>query len=177
MNPITNPGSSLNRIDTAYHEATHAVLTHLRKEELKNFIAEWQKHYKDAPMKDGSTSKDTERLFHEAAGGYVGYRASAWWRAWETLVIVTIQIATGKNANMGFQRQSAQNARKNYNREMQDRGFGYEEVRFTQVHTRHPISVAIKQRLDADLLEGKIPDDFGAVPKFNQLYMEIMLDR
>jgi len=172
------PVGESTAILTAYHESTHAYLD-LKENEaaFKTFIADGEKHYKDAPMVGDTTSRDPKRVFQEAAASYVGNRASTWWLAFEMLAILTTTLASGNNVSKDKVVRMANIARKDYNDVMKEMVFGYEESAWyssDQVETTRPLSAAMKRFLDTELLEDKIPDDFDKVTKLRQLYLDLL---
>jgi hypothetical protein len=163
------------QISTLYHESTHAYLDMKKADaEFKRFIDDGLAYYKDAPLRDGSTGTDPERLLTEAAATYVGHRTSTWWGALEFLTIITVGIATGENRNLGKAKIFANKSRDEYDSYMRERVFGYEMHGGEQVETSRQITAPMKEFLDSKILEDKIPDAFGDNPKLVKLYFDII---
>jgi hypothetical protein len=109
-------------------------------------------------MKDGSTSRDPERLFTEAAAAYVGDRIAAWWGAYEAL---TSSIEQGR-----LTPKIATEMAKTYDRVVGNLVTGYEPEHWNsgQREPTKPISRELKQFLDQDVLGGRIHDKFSQDP-------------
>jgi hypothetical protein len=172
---VDKPYGEQTAILGAYHESTHAYL-YLKKDDplFKKFSADGQKYYVDAPLENGKKSQDPERLFQEAVSAYIGNRAARWWATLENLSIRTIEIAQGGVIDKDKMKLGANKTRDTYNKDMKDLIFGYEGSS-PQVETTRPISAAMKQFIDTQILEGKIPDSFDRVNKFSQLYRDMLL--
>lgn len=159
----------------AYHESTHAYL-YLKRHDaaFKQFSSEGEKYYTDAPMEDGTKCKDPEKLFQEAASSYVGDRAAGWWNTLDWLSRLTIAAAQGNNVRQDKKLLDANKVRDRYNDVMKQRVFGYNGEAPNQVDTTRPLSQQMKQFIDTQILEDKIPDDFDKVNNFSQLYRDIL---
>jgi predicted transcriptional regulator len=171
--PVQPSGRS-SAAQAIYHESTHAIFDILENDpKYKQFIAEGNQHYKDAPTTEGTITTDPPRVFQEAVASYVGHRVAAWWEAFENM---SINLAHGKTDSTTFER-----IRKEYNSAMAEMQFGYsEEGGFLgfgkhQVETSRSITPEMKQFLDRELLEDKIPDQFDAVVGFQKLLADAQI--
>jgi hypothetical protein len=178
-------GPESKAIDTIYHESTHAFIDLMSERgdpKWRTIIKNGEAYYLDAPLETGGKAwrgKYAERLFHEAAAMYVGWRASRWWERYETLTYMALKIDRGETPYqqipkiLDFQRNI-------YNEKMAERTFGYMEHRVVQtnppVKTTKKISDELKNFLDRELLEGKIPDDFDQVPGFQKLILGLGME-
>jgi hypothetical protein len=174
LNFDLHPGAAV-AINPAYHESTHAYL-YLKKNDaaFKQFSAEGEKYYTDAPLQDGTKCKDPERVFQEAASTYVGDHAASWWAAFESLSRLTIAVAHGNNVKQDQRALEANKVRDKYNNVMKQPIFGYSEKGSHQVNTTRPLSQQMKQFIDTQILEDKIPDDFDKGNKLSQLYKDLL---
>ena len=156
-------------VQTIYHEGTHAYLD-LRdgEKKFKDFIQDGESYYKDAPLEGGKTAKDPSRILTEAAAGYVGDRAAAWYGTYDFIEALregVDQATWAGKGNKDLYDRMDKIARKipgDYDRSMRDRVFGYEERWGNQIPTTKPISASIKVFCDTEILEGKIPDAFDS---------------
>jgi hypothetical protein len=172
---ISNPAGSLvgSAIQVVYHESTHAYLDFMASQPGYGLMLQRLKvYYWNAPLQGGGRDLFPDRLFSEAAAGYVGARAGAWADAYMKLSQAVNQPGAAGIIN---------DARKEYNRVMRDRVYGYTERGFTlwtdQLYTTKPISAELKSLLDHDLLEDKVLDDFDSVPVFRALLAKIAASR
>jgi hypothetical protein len=173
----TLPVGEASAIRTIYEEATHAYLDLVSDEpRFRRFITAGEQHYQGAPTARGTTTTDPGRVFQEAAANYVAHRAATWWSTFESLSI----HAAGARANPAYARRLQERnvlaqLQADYNRRMGEVVFGYSEeggflgIGSEQVETTRAMSRRMKTFLDRDLLEGRIPDRFGAVAGFQQL--------
>jgi hypothetical protein len=168
------PGASA--LTSAYHEGSHAYLDLKENEpQFKKFVADGKAHYAGAPMTDGTTCRDPERLLTEAVATYVADRAIAWWIAFDTLASLTVDAAAGKRS-AGVQAQLANKARASYNSvcKKADYVYGYDEVNNQQVDTARPMTAALRAFLDKEFLEDRIPDEFDAATRLAPLYQALV---
>lgn len=140
-----------------FHEATHAYLDVAESDpKVQAFLAAGTEHYQGATVGDEITT-DPGTLLSEAAGNYVGNRITYWWRG---LIDLAAQVALGPVSEDTLNR-----LRSEYENRTAERIFGYDE----KGGTDRPMSEEIKQFLDGEILENKIPDKFDDVPAFKQL--------
>jgi hypothetical protein len=161
---------------TAYHEGSHAYLD-LKEDDprFKAFVAGGLAHYKGAPLKDGTTCRDPERLLTEAVAAYVAERAVTWWMAFDALASLTADAERGKGTP-GARAQLANKARTGYNSvcKQADYVYGYDEVNSQQVETTRPMTAAMRAFLDKEFLEDRIPDEFDAATRLAPLYQALV---
>lgn len=180
-------GPESESIDTIYHESTHAFMDLVSEHgdsKWRTISKNGEVYYSRAPLKDGMKALSAERLFNEAAAMYVGWRASHWWERYESLTYMALKIDKGETPYqeipkiLDFQRTL-------YNKHMAERIFGYVEqpalakgeiFGSSQIETTKKISDELKNFLDQELLEGKIPDDFDQVPGFRKLIIGLGMD-
>jgi hypothetical protein len=164
IDPTRGKGST-REIGTIYHERTHAYLDIKQNDpKVAEIIRNGTAYYKDAPMSDGSTSRDPARLFNEAVATYVQHRIVNWFDRF--LLLESTFSATPKDRWAS----AIATIRGMYVHEAKKRLFGYEE-RFSnpELETTKPISDDLRNFCDHELLEDKIPDDFDSVPAYQQL--------
>jgi len=167
---IVNFGRESKAIDDLYHEFTHAYVDIVEPEDLE--IAE--KYYTGKYLKGGGRVTDAWGVAREAATGYVGHRAEVWANTFRQLNWVEKETRSEKNRSdpkaMDILMDTARKARADYNSEMQERVFGYEVQDGEQIRATAPIPSFLKDYLDKNILEGKIPDNFDkAEPLRRQL--------
>jgi hypothetical protein len=155
----------VSTIGTIYHESTHAYLD-IRENEKKfeDFVTAGVRYYDGAKLKGGSVSSDPDRLFQEAAGCYVGYRASQWYSVCENIELWREAIhertweGRGNPAFYDLAAATVRNFPVSYDVAMRERVFGYEGD--AQYFTIQPVSARIKAFCDHEILEDKISDTF-----------------
>jgi hypothetical protein len=160
---------------TAYHEGSHAYLDIKENEaSFKTFIADGKAYYKDAPLDDGTASKNPERLLTEVVATYVSERAVAWWAAFDSLASLTAEAEAGKGTQAG-RLKLANKARDNYNAiTKQDKYvYGYDMSGGKQAETTRPMTGPMRAFLDKEFLEDKIPDDFDKATRLFPLYQAL----
>lgn len=169
LSPLTPIGTN-QAVDAAYHEATHAYLKQGSKNKgVAAMVKKGTSYYKNAPLKGGTKADDAERVFHEAAGEYVGHRVFTWWSAFAILS----KCAAGKK-KPDLIPKYINFARKKYNAEMKKKVFGYQEKGGKELHTKKKMFKEMKKFLDKELLENKISDDFDSNPGFVKLIATAM---
>jgi RHS repeat-associated protein len=151
------PGPVLSPTDLGvlFHESTHAYLNLAKGQDVKDFISNGVAYYKSKGV-----GWDADRVFDEAASGYVGHRAGEWGAAFARLNNI-LNRADGKSLTnrQALRLESELNdLRKDYNSAMSERvfGYGYGGTNKTSV----PISDDMKKFLDSTVLEGRISDNF-----------------
>jgi len=158
-------------VRTIYEEATHAYLDLLSDEpRFSHFISAGERHYQGARTAGGTVTTDPGRVFQEAAANYVAHRAATWWSSFESLSIYTSTAASDPAAAGRLRQMNAfERLRDDYNQQMAQVVFGYsEEGGFLGIGAR-AMSGDMKDFLDHELLEDKIPDTFDAVAGFQTI--------
>jgi hypothetical protein len=175
LEPYRAPG-----VETLYHESTHAWFDlQDDQRDVKQMIVDGNLHYRNAEMEDGSTASDSERLFQEAAGMYVGSRAHAWFLAMAEMDRITKEMEKKKDsispdAKKLLIRQAGR-IKPEYHKETGTRVFGYQTPigSSSQVSTKKTILSSLRTFCDSRLLENMIPDAFDMnqklVDKWNKL--------
>jgi hypothetical protein len=170
------PRGVTSALGSAYHEGSHAYLD-LKDGEpaFKKFIDDGKAHYKDAPLEDGTTSKDPERLLTEAVAEYVSDRAVAWWLAFDSLASLIAEREAGKGTQAA-RLKDANKARNKYNAvtKKTDYVYGYDKSSGKQSETTRPMTAAIRAFLDKEFLEDKIPDEFDKSTKLSPFYQSLV---
>ena len=171
---LEGKGNSSGGVQTAYHEGTHAFLDLMKSDpKYADFIKKGTDDYRGAKLdhKKGKVD-DPERVFEEAAASYVGWRASAYWSAYDGLHDLMGRIGKGEipadkvDDYLAIYRES-------YNESMMERKFGYQMKGGKQVEVDQSISPEMKGFLDSELLQGQFNDDFDADPGLAQLISKI----
>jgi hypothetical protein len=150
-------------IDSVYHECTHSYLFRKLKSsdaQVTGLVTRAEAYYKDAPMKNGTKSKDPARLCHEAAAEYVAHRASAWWQTYEQLHLCLSSFGNVKH-NPRFTYGIFKKLITKYDKAMARGLHGYEEQGSDEVYTKRKIMPELKRYCDRVLLEGKLPYRFS----------------
>lgn len=156
-------------VQTLYHEATHAYFD-LEDYGEEDEFGEAMQYYEMAKLANGNYiyESDTERAVDEAAGAYVGHRASRVWMAWSRLDFFTqvladvsagkFPVAKGRELILATGPFSIPQT---YARDMQRRVFGYVESGGDQSEiASKPIPYKLRDHCDRVLLENKISDNF-----------------
>jgi hypothetical protein len=169
IDPALHAHSPLEgEIGIIYHDSTYEYI-YIKKNdpEVAKLIQDGIAYYKDAPMDDGSTSQDPERLFHEAAACYVEARVSNWY-LYFTMLEDTLRGPPADRASGYSYLRGA------YSYQLLKPAYGYEERpnRIDQ-HTTRPISKELRAFCDHELLEDKITDDFDSVPAYRPLILRL----
>ena len=146
-----------------YHEATHAYMD-LRLDaadaEVWGLMTNAKRYYSGGTLVGGKRIADPERVASEAIGEYVHRRVYNWW-------IVRDLLEAGKNLRRDYRRMAVAPLRISYNMAGRQRAYGYEEISENKtLKTTKPIMPALARYADVQLLEGKIPLVFSAVPGF-----------
>lgn len=152
-----------SEIGTTYHESAHGYLDLMENDpKFKAFIEDGQKYYQNAPLENGQTVKDPNRVFHEAVAIYVENRIYTW--------LSTLNNLKMSSASNILNDKSFNRIQRDYNREMAKEIFGYEQKYLgkwgEQIHTTKPLSPEMKKFIDREILEGKIPDNFDSEQAF-----------
>ncbi|OPY82841.1 MAG: hypothetical protein A4E65_00748 [Syntrophorhabdus sp. PtaU1.Bin153] len=176
MAPVSPAGEG-SAIRTIYEEATHAYLDLASDEPgFNRFIGAGERHYEGARTRGGTVTTDPGRVFQEAAANYVAHRVSVWWSTFESLSIYTSMTASDPAAAGRLRQMNAfERLRDDYNQQMAQIVFGYSEeggflgLGSEQACTTRAMTAEMKNFLDHELLEDKIPDTFGAVAGFQEL--------
>jgi hypothetical protein len=167
------PGASTALLDV-YHESTHAYVDLKENEpKFKKFIADGIAYYKDAPMEGGGKCSDPDRVFQEAIASYVADRVAGWWGCLNVLTWLALKKPADQSVRDGLKRLALKQP-KRYDDSMAERVYGYQEksiVNSDQIATTKPISEAMKNFLDHEFLEDKIPDHFQSVARFRDLLL------
>ena len=171
------PMGEATSLQTAYHESTHAFFD-LKENEapFRKFIEDGVKYYEKAPMTGGGVSRDPERVFQEAVASYVGGRVATWWLAFEMLNALQSKTDADDEKKKRI-KVLALKTKREYNDAMKARVYGYEEKAWyssDQVETLKPITESMKNFLDHQILEDKIPDSFSAVTRFDQMLSALL---
>jgi hypothetical protein len=157
-------------IQTVYHEATHAYFD-LKSDDptFQTISKRVSEHYQEAPLTSGDAADDPIRIGQEAAACYVGHRAAGYWSTLEMLTMLDVKTIQENSASHQYLR----NVPGDYNRHMAERTFGYQNTgwlwRRQQTSTTRPIPNFMKDFCDRALLESKIPDGFGQIPRFVEM--------
>jgi hypothetical protein len=155
-------------LGTFYHESTHAFLHRYSgaSSSVRDFVKRGTAHYANAKLADGGRVSDPGRVFQEAAAGYVGSRAAAFYSAQITLANAR---ALHDKGNVTGAAKLVGLARTSYNDAMKSRVFGYEEGLFgKQRSVSKAISPEMKRFLDSTVLEGRVKDSFKDVAEFQR---------
>lgn len=172
-------GTSLH---TLYHESTHAFMGIQGKSDthLRGLMERGINYYRKAPLKEVARfAEDPERLFHEAAAGYVESRAGAYIDTRQKLLF---GASSQKNYDVLVER-----ARIAYNKAMSEQAFGYENPTLyegfknlvgisrvpEELYTSRPIFPELKQYLDKVVLEGRVKERFEDVPEFQTIIRQV----
>ncbi len=188
---FTNRVSSkldVTSISTLYHESTHAYFYLIQEQDptlLKfhptalKLIEEGIKYYEKAPLVNGESADDPERVFMEAAATYVGSEIARWLITYELLnrLLERLNRPNAEMIPLHIARQILQKTIDRYNKP--EGYYGYQNVYKwlwfgkQQVSTRKPIMPRLKIFLDTALLEHKIPPFFNSVQKFQEVMKAI----
>lgn len=179
-----------NPIEALYHEGTHAYID-LRREDSTNdllgsLFRRARNYYSSAPMRDGSTGDDANRLAHEALAMFVGSNAGGYYSALSSLYRAREDIInrfynnahyiTDREANI--LREQLDDIRQTYNDAGSRRVFGYEPqgIMGRQTYTTLPIPAYLSQFGRDDLLEGKIPTNFDRATNLKNIFDGILTE-
>jgi hypothetical protein len=162
---------------TLYHEATHAYFDIMKDTpRIKALVRKGEEYYRGAPTTvPGHEVQNPERVTQEAAGMYMEHRAASWWAAFEQLVLLGQKAIADSAAAATFDWE-VQSIAARYDQAMAKTRFGYEPAgkdESTQIRVNKPIFPELKQFLDSELLEDKIPDLFHQVRYFQDLIYEV----
>jgi len=146
------------------HESTHAYLDSKNGDkEYADFIAKGVEHYRDAPLKGGGTATDPERIFQEAVASYVDSRIQAYARARDQLQAYSQLAATGQYAvSVDEFKSMLSDVARDYDESQAAFTFGYQDKFLKdQVYTTREISPELRDFIDTNILEGRIPNRFS----------------
>ncbi|MCP4133858.1 MAG: DUF4157 domain-containing protein [bacterium] len=150
-----------------YHECTHSLLDWLEDEGIGDRHTEkWKKYYIDAPMQNGTTSRDHEVLYTEAAAGYAGSKGGALWQA---VALVKLAIISRRNGRKEQVKKLMKRSRDIYEKAMELKAFGYEYQWGDEVFTTRPINKDLKAFVDLHVFENKAPDEYDNIPLIKKL--------
>lgn len=164
-------------IFTLYHEATHAYFDIMKDSpRVHALIQKGMDYYLGAPtVVPGREVQNPERVTQEAAAMYMEHRAASWWAAFEDLVLLGQKAIAEASGAATFEWELSIIAAR-YDAEMAKTRFGYEPAgrdESKQVFVNKPIFPELKQFLDDQLLESRIPDLFHQVRYFQDLIHEV----
>ena len=155
-----------------YHELTHAFIDRRLDRgdpRLEGLVERGTAYYTDAPLEWGGTSRDPERLLHEAAAMYVADRIAAR----ENAMAVLTDFLADPPAPDDDVRAFVEGIRTSYDHAMQDDVVGYEVVGGDQVETTKPIFPELQAYLDEVVLEGRITSRFDDDPVLTHLHTQL----
>jgi hypothetical protein len=173
---LRQPGSqwaSSVSVQTLYHEATHAVID-IDDVDENGLFKEAMFLYKKAKLTNGRTVDDPERVAQEAAGCYVGHRAATAWQIfpkidlWNAVLdkLETKELKVERARELLSMTTNGTSIPEFYERNMQERVFGYQDVGSSQVSVaNYPIPHLLKVYCDS-VLENKISDTFAQMWQF-----------
>jgi hypothetical protein len=158
-------------VGTVYHESTHAWIDiNSGRPQVAALIASGIQHYESAPLEQGRTADEPDRIFQEAIASYVGHRAASYLHTCIVLKQVDSKLKRGvRMEERSLKRflQIARQASDEYDRNMSERLFGYQnqgwvwEKGDSQKETLRGMTNAMKRFADELLLENMIPDFFS----------------
>lgn len=142
------------------HETMHAYL-----DLSPGLDAIWKRgvaYYRGAKLTTGGPVDDPERVFDEAVASYAGFRIAAFVRRQQEMEALGTIVArkAARNEPLDAQAFAAalERTRKRYERSMERRVFGYQEVGGRQVETTAPMPQWLKTWIDESILDSRIPD-------------------
>lgn len=168
-------------VQTLYHEATHAVMD-IDDVDENGLFKSAAFEFKRARLTNGQIVDDPDRVTHEAAGSYVGHRAATAWQIfpkmelWLAVLdkIELKQFTATRGREILAMTTGGLTIPEFYERQMQERVFGYQEVGSSQVSVAtQPIPTLLKAYCDGDLLENKIFDTFAYMWQFESRYERV----
>jgi hypothetical protein len=163
------------RLAQLYHESLHAYIDVGSNAATKRIMTIGEGYYKDAPLENGSTVSDTEKVTQEAACEYAGNRVQYWWIAFQNLATITAVIDSEVKFKPEKLKRDAVFAQDYYNKNIGALNFGYESGTLkNESHVLKPIFPELKAYVDNEILEGKITDTFRGNAKLVGLFNDIM---
>lgn len=167
-----------------YHESTHAWIDlYDDRPELRALIEHGARHYLNAPLVEGRTVDDPDRVFQEAMAEYVANRAANYWNACNRLAFLGSALRSkdklqprGRAVGLA----AAREVRTAYDRLQAQGTFGYQNQGWFQAESQKPVLRPMTDRMkefaDREILERKIPYSFLAAPRLVRLWDQLRKD-
>jgi RHS repeat-associated protein len=173
-------GFNSTNVGTLYHESAHAYMDIAANEKkhasvldnARNHYAQYPvyKNSYGSPRHDPEPATDPERITQEAIGEYTGAKVSAYLTTYGFLESALYDTNDPNEAKSIFD-----HAVKSYKKQIDAAGYmaGYQPTDSGNKHTSAPLHSGIRKLVNEEVLEGKIPDNFYAVPGFQKLFGEL----
>jgi hypothetical protein len=180
-------------VDSIYHEATHAWLNVMRRDQPRvatilrsaEVYYSGQQSFPEGRRRQRRTMSTPATFTVEAAAEYVGGRCSIYYNAYQTLSRLVHSTGPVRSA---FRESAIRSAARSYFRDQRFDNLGYEFEGFIARVTHSgstyrsdaSIPSALQQLLDHEVLEDRIPRHFADVPAFQALiepYQRTEFDR
>lgn len=164
--------TDLSKTGSFIHESTHTFFDIMKSNaRFADIMQKGIEYYRNAPLKSGGRVTDPERVFQESVASYTENRVLNYVRSIKQLedyqnLVNRDEVALSTEE---FEKLIDEIAL-DYNKSQQHLVFGYQsDLLKNQDYTTQEISPDIKEFLDKEILEGKIPQTFSDSPKLTEL--------